>query len=169
VLVCATIVPSRSQRPLSSSVRFQLWHRRGTSLSLSAQYLCCWVSEQRLLARSSIPSILIRSLKEWLTFVPKWSRQMSGYECRTPSCVPCAFRTAFRSKHLYHPVCHRWPAAMLRFVSTSKTSGSLSIWLHLPLTELNPNYSLKRTAANRRQCYHALSRQRPLSSSVSDH
>ena len=30
-----------------------------------------------------------------------------------------------------------------------------------------PNYSLKRTAAYRRLCYHAVTRQRPLSSSVS--
>ena len=32
-----------------------------------------------------------------------------------------------------------------------------------------PNYSLKRTAAYRRLCYHAVTRQRPLSSSVSCH
>ena len=31
---------------------------------------------------------------------------------------------------------------------------------------MSPNYSLKRTAAYRRLCYHAVTRQRPLSSSV---
>jgi len=34
---------------------------------------------------------------------------------------------------------------------------------------VRPNYSLKRTAAYRRLCYHAVTRQRPLSSSVMPH
>jgi len=34
---------------------------------------------------------------------------------------------------------------------------------------MSPNYSLKRTAAYRRLCYHAVTRQRPLSSSVRWH
>ena len=65
-----------------------------------------------------------------------------------------------------------WPPRLPRQVPRPQASHTLRLQQVTLLSttgvllQLRPNYSLKRTAAYRRLCYHAVTRQRPLSSSV---